>query len=122
MSETKQSTFQNIAGALANSARKGTTQFAIDKIKSIENEFLKITWVFFVLGFIIASFLTSIILFIYKLISEGDSAITYNAVFIGFIISILFGIIFGFIFKYAQYRKMKEKFAEMIKKIEDFDF
>ncbi len=65
--------------------------------------------------FFLFSQISIVVLFFYKLLTAGDTPITYKAVFLGILISILIGLLFGLIWKMIQYRIMKEKFEEVFK-------
>ena len=119
MNSSKQTT-QKIKQVLSNEAKKGANKYIISRIKKLEEAFLKISWIFFILGLVIFSSLSILILFIVKVITDGEAAVTYNAVFIGLIIALFIGIFFGFVWKTIEYKKLKKKF-ESIFRVEEFE-
>ncbi len=113
--------FQKMGETLANEAKKTSTNYIVSKIREFEKSFLQISWIFFVLGLVVFSFLSIIVLFIAKVVTAGESAITYNAVFIGILVSFLIGAVLGLIWKVVEYNKIKSKFDSMVEKIEEFE-
>lgn len=111
--------FGQITEAIKSEAKKNLNKHWISKIQELENNLLKITWIFFIIGFFIFFNVSILLLFISKLILDGEDPITYNAIFIGFCISLGVGTVVGLIWKSREYIKMKAKF-ESIFRVEEF--
>ncbi|MCA9387001.1 hypothetical protein KC669_03125 [Candidatus Dojkabacteria bacterium] len=109
-----------ITDAIKSEAKRNINKHWIQKVKGLEESLLKITWIFFIIGFFIFFNISFIVLFITKLLTNSEEPITYYALFVGFGISLLVGCLVGFIWKSREYIKMKAKF-ESIFRVEEFE-
>ncbi|MCA9381238.1 hypothetical protein KC678_03155 [Candidatus Dojkabacteria bacterium] len=108
-----------ITDALKSEAKKNLNKHLIQKMRDLEQNLLKITWIFFIIGFFIFFNISIIVLFITKLLTDSEEPITYYALFVGFCISLVVGCLVGFLWKTREYIRMKAKF-ESIFRVEDF--